>query len=80
MYSLKNHMIEWATECGDAYTEEEAKAMKFYGSRYDAFQCLTDELSNACQNAFFSSAYTTAWTGDEDYEDYSGSEDFYTVY
>merc|ERR1712055_362870 len=80
MYSLKNHMIEWATECGDAYTEEEAKAMKFYGSRYDAFQCLTDELSNACQNAFFSYAYTTAWTGDEDYVDYSGSEDFYTVY
>ena len=69
-------MMERATKCGDAYTEDEAKAMKFYGVRYDAFQCLTYELSNACQNGFCSYAYTTAWTGDEDG---SGSEDFYTV-
>merc|ERR1712037_580474 len=59
----------------DSMTDE-AKAMKFYGARWDAFQCLTYELSNACQNAFFSTAYTSAWTGEEDG---SGSGDFVTV-
>ena len=71
-------MIQLTTECGEAYTEDEAKAMKFYGARWDAFQCLTYELSNACQYAFYSTAYTSAWTGFEDASD-SGSDDFFTA-
>merc|ERR1719427_2054964 len=76
MYGYKNYMMERATECGEAYTEDEAKAMKFYGARWDAFQCLTYELSNACENAFFTTAYTSAWSGLE-YD--SGSGDFFTA-
>merc|ERR1712032_423189 len=34
-YGHNNYMMERATKCGDAYTEDEAKAMKFYGARYD---------------------------------------------
>merc|ERR1712168_1267488 len=75
-YGYRNFMGEYASWCGEAYTEDEAKAMKFYGARWDAFQCLTYELSNACQNAFFTTAYTSAWTSD-DYD--SGSDDFFTA-
>ena len=46
----RNYMMEMATECGDAYTEDEAKAMKFYGARYDAFQCLTMGLRRGCEH------------------------------
>ena len=74
-YGYGNSMAERATSCGEAYTEDEAKAMKFYGARWDAIQCLTNELSNACQNAFFTTAYTSAWTGEEAG---SGSEGFIT--
>jgi len=49
----RNYMMEKATECGDAYTEDEAKAMKFYGARYDAYQCLTLRLRVPCQEAIF---------------------------
>jgi len=76
IYGYRNFMAETATACGEAYTEDEAKAMKFYGARWDAFQCLTYELSNACQNAFFTTAYTSAWTGEEAG---SGSGDFVSV-
>ena len=76
IYGYRNFMAETATACGEAYTEDEAKAMKFYGARWDAFWCLTRELSNACQNAFFSTAYTSAWTGEEAG---SGSGDFVSV-
>merc|ERR1712055_420732 len=51
-YGFGNSMAERATSCGEAYTEDEAKAMKFYGARWDAFQCLTFELWNACQWAY----------------------------
>ena len=78
IYGYRNWMIQLTTECGEAYTEDEAKAMKFYGARWDAFQCLTYELSNACQYAFYSTAYTSAWTGFEDASD-SGSDDFFTA-
>ena len=57
-YGYRNEMAERATSCGEAYTEDEAKAMKFYGARYDAFKCLTWELSEACWMA----AMTTATT------------------
>merc|ERR1712210_176514 len=76
IYGYRNFMAETATACGEAYTEDEAKAMKFYGARWDAFWCLTRELSNACQNAFFTTAYTSAWTGEEAG---SGSGDFVSV-
>ena len=46
----RNYMMEKAAECGDAYTEDEAKAMKFYGARYDAFQCLTMGLRRGCEH------------------------------
>ena len=52
-HGQKNYMMERATKCGDAYTEDEAKAMKFYGARYDAFQCLTLRLRVPCQEAIF---------------------------
>ena len=49
-HGQKNYMMERATKCGDAYTEDEAKAMKFYGARYDAFQCLTMGLRRGCEH------------------------------
>merc|ERR1712032_1138463 len=52
-HGQKNYMMERATKCGDAYTEDEAKAMKFYGARYDANQCLTLRLRVPCQEAIF---------------------------
>merc|ERR1719239_601321 len=52
-HGLKNYMMERATKCGDAYTEDEAKAMKFYGARWDAYQCLTMGLHVPCQEAIF---------------------------
>merc|ERR1719239_724129 len=52
-HGQKNYMMERATKCGDAYTEDEAKAMKFYGARYDAYQCLTLRLRVPCQEAIF---------------------------
>jgi len=55
-YGYGNRMAERATSCGEAYTEDEAKAMKFYGARSDAFQCLTFELWNACQWAYLTTA------------------------
>ena len=83
MYGYKKYMMEGANECGEAYTEDEAKAMKFYGARWDAFQCLTYELSNACENAFYTTAYTSAWTGleyDSGSDDFTtGSDDFFTA-
>jgi len=75
-YGYGNYMAEHATACGEAYTEDEAKAMKFYGARWDAFNCLTWDLSNACHNAFYTTAYTSAWTSEEAG---SGSEGFITV-
>ena len=61
-YGYGNRMAERATSCGEAYTEDEAKAMKFYGARSDAFQCLTFELWNACQWAYMTTAYTCETT------------------
>merc|ERR1712210_334714 len=55
-YGYGNSMAERATSCGEAYTEDEAKAMKFYGARWDAFQCLTFELWQACQWAYMTTA------------------------
>merc|ERR1712007_211164 len=47
----KVYMMEKAAECGDAYTEDEAKQIQYYGARMDAFICL-NQLTNACQMAF----------------------------
>merc|ERR1711934_1322137 len=47
----KAYMMEKAAECGDAYTEDEAKQIQYYGARMDAFICL-NQLTNACQIAF----------------------------
>merc|ERR1712032_1384808 len=52
-HGQKNYTMERATKCGDAYTEDEAKAMKFYGACYDAYQCLTLRLRVPCQEAIF---------------------------
>merc|ERR1712055_636803 len=57
-YGYGNEMAEQATTCGEAYTKDEAKAMKFYGARYDAFKCLTWELSEACWMAAMTTADT----------------------
>ena len=70
MYGLGNYMTERAAQCGEAYTEEEAKSMMFYGARWDAFQCLTIDLRNTCWRAFYETAYNSAWVG----EDGSGIE------
>merc|ERR1712037_1063760 len=56
IYGYGNVMAERATSCGEAYTEDEAKAMKFYGARSDAFQCLSFELWNACLRASMTNA------------------------
>merc|ERR1711990_735870 len=61
-YGYRNEMAERATSCGEAYTEDEAKAMKFYGARYDAFKCLTWELSEACQWAYLTTAHNCETT------------------
>ena len=59
IYGYRNFMAETATACGKAYTEDEAKAMKFYGARYDAFKCLTWELGfYACHNAYLNMVHT----------------------
>jgi len=52
-YGYKNFMMAKASECSEAYTEDEAKVMKFYGARWDAIRCLTEELGTACSNAGF---------------------------
>merc|ERR1719260_4573 len=58
-YGYGNEMAEQATACGEAYTKDEAKAMKFYGARYDAFKCLTWELGfYACHNAYLNMVHT----------------------
>ena len=33
----KVYMMEKAAECGDAYTEDEAKQIQYYGARWDAY-------------------------------------------
>merc|ERR1719184_711786 len=53
MFGYRNYMMKRADECGDAYTEEEAKAMKFYGARWDAYNCLTTHLRNACEEGLW---------------------------
>jgi len=67
-----NYMKERAAQCGDAYTEEEAKSMMFYGARSDAFQCLTIDLRNTCWRTFHETA-DSAWVG----QDGSGIEHRY---
>ena len=49
----------------DAYTEEEAKSMMFYGARSDAFECLTISLRDTCWRTFYETAYNSAWVGQD---------------
>jgi len=52
-FGYQKFMMAKASECGEVYTDEEKKAMKFYGSRLDAIRCLTEELGDACYKAGF---------------------------
>ena len=48
----KKHAMEMAyDQCGDVYTEAEAKQIQYYGARTDAFLCLT-QLNSACKTSF----------------------------
>merc|ERR1712181_49357 len=51
MNGYRNDMMKKADEC--EYSEDEAKAMKFYGARWDAFWCLTTHLRNACEEGLW---------------------------
>merc|ERR1712013_850498 len=46
----------------DSITEDEAKALKFYGARNDAYTCPSYHLPAACNTAFYTTAYTSAWS------------------
>ena len=48
----KKHAMEMAyDQCGDVYTDAEAKQIQYYGARTDAFLCLT-QLNSACKTSF----------------------------
>ena len=48
----KKQAMEMAyDQCGDVYTEAEAKQIQYYGARTDAFLCLT-QLNSACKTSF----------------------------
>merc|ERR1712181_69873 len=51
MNGYRNDMMKKADEC--EYSEDEAKAMKFYGARWDAYWCLTTHLRNACEEGLW---------------------------
>merc|ERR1719153_1458198 len=59
---ISSFYMSLASECADFYTEDELKALKFYGARNDAYICLSYHLPAACNNAFYTAAYTSAWT------------------
>ena len=59
---ISSYYMSLASECADSYTEDEVKALKFYGARNDAYICLSYHLPAACNNAFYTTAYTSAWT------------------
>merc|ERR1711962_2506 len=59
---ISSFYMSLASECADSYTEDEVKALKFYGARNDAYTCLSYNLPAACKTAFYTTAYTSAWT------------------
>merc|ERR1711971_89614 len=51
MNGYRNDMMKRADEC--EYSGDDAKAMKFYGARWDAYWCLTTHLRNACEEGLW---------------------------